>query len=84
LRATRALDDGLTGSLLACRVSVSNLMLGAHPSCRWFVQTTGSNWNRLINEIRSTDGVRKDAPWIDIQPGEWRKKRSMRGKASRQ
>jgi hypothetical protein len=51
------------------RVSLANLALGVHPSCRWFVQTTRSNWNRLINEIRLTDGVRANATWVDLEPG---------------
>lgn len=24
---------------------MANLMLAVHPSCRWFMQTTASNWN---------------------------------------
>lgn len=52
-------------------ISLANLMLGAHPNCKAFVQTTGSNWNRLINEMRKTDGRRQDAVFIDLEPGEW-------------
>ena len=33
--------------------------------------TLTSHWNRLINELRKTDGVRRDAPWADLMPGEW-------------
>lgn len=50
---------------------MANLILGVHPFCEAFVQTTGSNWNRLINEIRKTDSERHDALWIDLEPGEW-------------
>jgi len=63
--------------LLSClwnSISVANLILGVHPHCKAFVQTTGSNWNRLINEIRKTDGRRRNAASIDLEPGEWRKK----------
>jgi hypothetical protein len=49
-------------------------MLGVHPHCKAFVQTTGSNWGRLINEIRKTDGKRQEAAFIDLEPGEWRRK----------
>jgi hypothetical protein len=62
---------------------VANLILAVHPSCRWFVQTTGSNWNRLINEIRLTDGQRKEAAFIDLQPGNWRRTREMQGHSTR-
>lgn len=51
---------------------MSNLLLGVHPSCRWFVQTGASNWNRLIDEIRRTDGQRAEAASVDLEPGEWR------------
>ena len=52
-------------------ISLANLVLGVHPNCKAFVQTTGSNWNRLINEIRKTDGLRQDAVFVDLEPGEW-------------
>jgi hypothetical protein len=55
-----------------CRLSVANLMLGAHPSCEVFVQTSASNWNRLIDELRRTDGRRVNAVWIDLEVGQWR------------
>jgi len=35
------------------------------------VQTTGSNWNRLINELRKTDGKRNMVPFIDLEKGEY-------------
>lgn len=53
-------------------VSLANLILGTHPNCRAFVGTGQSNWNRLIDEIRRTDGLRHDAAYVDFQPGEWR------------
>ena len=52
-------------------ISLANLMLGSHPNCKAFVQTTGSNWNRLINEMRRTDGLRHDAVFVDLESGEW-------------
>jgi hypothetical protein len=45
---------------------MANLLLGVHPSCRAFVQTTQSNWCRLINELRKTDG-RAGVPFIDLE-----------------
>lgn len=50
--------------------SFANLILGTHPCIKGFVQTTSSNWNRLINEIRKTDGHRHNAPSIDLEYGE--------------
>lgn len=37
-----------------------------------FIETGESNWCRLIDELRRTDGVRHDAPYVDFAPGEWR------------
>jgi hypothetical protein len=59
-------SGGKTDSVL-----LANLVLATHPSCKWFIGTTSSNQNRLINEIRKTDGVRRDAVFIDLEPGEW-------------
>ena len=50
--------------------SFANLILGTHPCIMGFVQTTSSNWNRLINELRKTDGRRANAPSIDLEYGE--------------
>lgn len=50
--------------------SFANLILGAHPCNVAFVQTTSSNWNRLIDELRKTDGVRASAPSIDLEYGQ--------------
>lgn len=39
-----------------------------------FIETGESNWCRLIDEIRRTDGLRHDAAYIDFAPGEWRRR----------
>lgn len=49
--------------------SIANLIIATHPNIGGFVLTTGSNWNRLINELRLTDGKRATAPCIDLLPG---------------
>lgn len=47
--------------------SISNLIIATNPSVAGFVQTTISNWNRLINELRRADGRRASAPCIDLE-----------------
>lgn len=68
--AARVPDFGL--------ISIANLILGVHPNCAAFVEMGGSNWARLIDEIRRTDGVRCEAPYHDFAPGEWRRQRKRR------
>ena len=46
---------------------LANLILSVHPSCKWFVQTSASNICRLIDEIRTTDGFRQGAAWVDLE-----------------
>lgn len=48
-----------------------NLMIGTHPNIGAFVHTTSSNYDRLINELRRTDGRRGAAPIIDLEPGDY-------------
>ena len=48
--------------------SFANLLISAE--CDYFVGTLGSNWNRLINELRLTNG-RFKAGYISLNYGEW-------------
>ena len=50
--------------------TVTDLILCSHPNIGGFVVTTGSNFGRLINELRKTDGKRRDYPFADLTPGE--------------
>lgn len=56
------------------------LSLNQNPKCihihtiQAFIETGESNWCRLIDEIRRTDGLRHDAAYIDFAPGEWRRR----------
>eukprot|EP00270_Netrium_digitus_P007200 TRINITY_DN2097_c0_g1_i1.p1 TRINITY_DN2097_c0_g1~~TRINITY_DN2097_c0_g1_i1.p1 ORF type:complete len:571 (+),score=115.59 TRINITY_DN2097_c0_g1_i1:46-1713(+) len=50
-------------------VSWTNLLLAAQCDC--FVGALGSNWNRLINELRLTGGKLK-AGYITLNNAEWR------------
>lgn len=43
-----------------------NLMLITHPAISGYVQSTMSNWNRLIRELVNTDCVLKDRHVIDL------------------
>ena len=40
--------------------------------CQGFVLTTGSNWSRLLDELRLTRG-KWNTPVIDIEPGQWKR-----------
>jgi hypothetical protein len=51
--------------------SLSDLIIGSHPNIAGFVQTTGSNFDRIVNELRKSDGKRTLYPHIDLMPGEW-------------
>ena len=48
--------------------SFANLLISAE--CDYYVGTLGSNWNRLINELRLTNG-RFKAGYIALNNGEW-------------
>ena len=48
--------------------SFVNLIISAQ--CDFFVGSLGSNWNRLINELRQTNG-RLRAGYIGVNWGEW-------------
>ena len=49
-------------------VSFANLLISAE--CDYFIGTPASNWNRLINELRLTNG-RFQAGYITLNFGEW-------------
>lgn len=57
---------------LSLRTTLADLSLISHPSCRWFVLTTSSNFARMANQLRKTDGLRVDAPLMDLEKKEWR------------
>jgi len=40
--------------------------------CQGFVLTTGSNWSRLLDELRLTRG-KWNTPVLDIEPGQWKR-----------
>eukprot|EP00271_Cylindrocystis_brebissonii_P010645 TRINITY_DN2690_c0_g1_i1.p1 TRINITY_DN2690_c0_g1~~TRINITY_DN2690_c0_g1_i1.p1 ORF type:complete len:221 (-),score=26.59 TRINITY_DN2690_c0_g1_i1:628-1290(-) len=48
--------------------SLVNLLIACE--CDYFVGTLGSNWNRLINELRSTNGGLK-ATYLALNSEEW-------------
>lgn len=54
--------------------TVADVILCSHPNIAGFVMTTGSNFDRLINELRKTDGKRRDFPFADLTPGEFRRR----------
>eukprot|EP00762_Andalucia_godoyi_P002184 ANDGO_07480.mRNA.1 hypothetical protein len=51
------------------QISLANLLFQTMPSCRGWVQTTGSNWCRLINEVRRLQGA-EYLPFVDLEYGE--------------
>jgi hypothetical protein len=51
--------------------TISDLLLGSHPNVGGFVQTTNSNFDRIVNELRRSDGKRTQYPHIDLNPGEF-------------
>jgi hypothetical protein len=51
--------------------TLSDLIIGSHPNIGGFVQTTKSNFDRIINELRKSDGKRAMYPHIDLIPGEF-------------
>ena len=48
--------------------SFANLIIASQ--CDFFVGVLGSNWNRLINELRLTGG-KKRASYMALNNGEW-------------
>lgn len=54
--------EQITGS------SFVNLLIASQ--CDYFVGTLGSNWNRLINELRLTSG-RLQASYMTLNNNEW-------------
>ena len=54
-------------------VTIAEIMFCSHPNIGGFVLTTKSNFDRLINELRKTDGKRKESPLVDLEPGEFRR-----------
>lgn len=56
------------GKQLLMDLSLANLLISAE--CDYFVGTLGSNWNRLINELRLTNG-RFKAGYITLNLKEW-------------
>lgn len=49
-------------------VSMANLLIASE--CDFFVGTLGSNWNRLINELRCTSG-RLQAGYVALNYGQY-------------
>ena len=56
------------GKQVLTDISLANLLISAE--CDFFVGTLGSNWNRLINELRLTNG-RFKAGYITLNFMEW-------------
>lgn len=60
------------GNRLAVVINmITDLIICSHPNIGGFVMTTGSNFDRLVNELRKTDGKRGRYPFIDLTPGEF-------------
>ncbi|CAI5487063.1 unnamed protein product [Closterium sp. Naga37s-1] len=57
-----------TGLATVVGASFANLLIASE--CDYFVGTLGSNWNRLINELKSTNG-RLFSGYVSLNFGEW-------------
>lgn len=50
-------------------IALSNLMFGVHPSCQWYIETTKSEWSRLIQEMHETSAEGSESTFLDLAPG---------------
>ena len=63
-----AIYEKSVGKQVLVEKSLANLLTSAE--CDYFVGTLGSNWNRLINELRLTNG-RLRAGYVTLNMGEY-------------
>ena len=60
--------SNMVGTDVLVGVSFANLIIASQ--CDYFVGVLGSNWNRLINELRSTNG-RLHGGYVTLNYGQW-------------